>query len=146
MIHSSIVPRLTLPGLLRAAIFIASAASAAGAPAVVRFKARCLQDLVGSIPGILESQDRTNGQFGKGIWIVTDQNVIFPLAAAWSYQDSANPYYHSRELLDAVMAGGDALIADADERGMWEFRKRTARSGARSLCPGRIRAGCGRIR
>ncbi len=70
-------------------------AGAAGAPfrlaEVVRFQQRCLEDLVAQVPEILASQDRTIGRFGSGVWIVQDQNVLLPLAAAWSYQDARNP-------------------------------------------------------
>jgi hypothetical protein len=91
---------------------------------MVRFKERCLADLVAQVPALLESQDRATGRFGTGIWIVTDQNVMLPLAAAWSSKSSRNPYYHDRAVLEAVMSGGDALIADLDKDGKWEFRKK----------------------
>lgn len=100
------------------------AATGVSAADPVRFKSRCLEDLTAQVPEILASQDRATGRFGKGIWIVNDQNVMLPLAAAWSWKASSNPYYHSRELLDAIMAAGDALIADQDERGQWVFRKK----------------------
>lgn len=88
------------------------------------FKRECLEALVKAVPGILASQDAATGRFGSGIWIVNDQNVLFPLAVAWATEDENNPYYHSEQVLAAIMAGGDALIDDQDERGMWEFRKK----------------------
>jgi hypothetical protein len=91
---------------------------------MVRFKDRCLADVVTQTPALLASQDRTTGRFGKGIWIVNDQNVMLPLAAAWSFKNSRNPYYHDRAVLEAIMSGGDALIADLDKDGKWEFRKK----------------------
>ena len=36
------------------------------------------------MPAILDSQDTATGRFGKGPWIVADQNVMFALAAAWA--------------------------------------------------------------
>ena len=95
-----------------------------GLAAPVRYKERCLQDLVKQVPRILQTQDRKTGRFGTGIWIVTDQNQMLPLAAAWSFKDEKNPYYHKAELLEAVMAAGDALIDDQDANGQWVFRKK----------------------
>ena len=121
---------------LRLALLLSGAAAGLlPAAEVLHLKQRCLQDLVAAVPAILQSQNRTNGQFGKGIWIVTDQNVMFPLAAAWSWQDAANPYHNSREVLDTVMAAGDALIADADERGRWEFRKKDGSTWGKIFMP-----------
>lgn len=102
--------------------FVLAAATLAAAP--VRFKNRCLEDLTAQVPEILASQDRATGRFGTGIWIVTDQNVMLPLAAAWSWKSAGNRYYHAPELLEAIMAAGDALIADQDARGQWVFRKK----------------------
>jgi hypothetical protein len=90
----------------------------------VQFRQRCLEDIVAQVPEILSSQDAKTGRFGTGIWIVTDQNQMFPLSVAWSYKDAKNPYFHSAQLLTAIMAAGDALIADQDAAGMWEFRKK----------------------
>jgi hypothetical protein len=88
------------------------------------YRAEFLRELVRQIPDILKSQDAATGRFGTGIWIVTDQNVLLPLAAAWSTQDPANPFYHSPEVLEAIGKGGDALINDQDAQGMWVFRKK----------------------
>ncbi len=88
------------------------------------FKAEFLKQLVKHVPLLLKTQNRENGQFGTGIWIVTDQNVLFPLAVAWSRKDPANPHYHDPALLEAIGKGGDALIAAQNERGMWIFRKK----------------------
>ena len=86
-----------------------------------RFKEDSIQQLMEAIPDILADQDRETGRFGGGIWVVTDQNVLFPLAAAWALP---GPYHHDSVLLDAIVAGGNALIEDQDEKGMWEFRKK----------------------
>lgn len=106
----------------QAILLFLAAATLAAAP--VRFKTRCLEDLTAQVPEILASQDRASGRFGAGIWIVNDQNAMLPLAAAWSWKAPANRYYHSPEVLDAIMAAGDALIADQDARGQWVFRKK----------------------
>lgn len=85
---------------------------------------RFLKSLVADVPTILKRQNPDTGRFGTEPWICDDQNVIFPLAAAWSIKDPANPYYHSPAVLEAIMKGGDALIAGQDKRGLWEFRKK----------------------
>src|SRR5687767_7239260 len=104
------------------ALVMSSAHALAEAP--WQFKKEFLPHLVKDVPEILKSQDKSTGRFGSGIWIVTDQNVLWPLAVAWATDDPANPYFHSDEVLEAIMSGGDALIADADEQGMWEFQKK----------------------
>ncbi len=90
----------------------------------VEFKDRCLRDLVAQAPAILASQDKRTGRFGEGIWVVNDQHAMLPLAALWATRAEGNPYYRSADLLTAVMAAGDALIADQDASGKWEFRKK----------------------
>ena len=101
----------------------------------VEFRARCLDDIVAQIPGILSAQDAKNGRFGTGIWIVTDQNPMFPLAVAWSYQDAKNPYFHSTQLLTAIMSAGDALIEDQDADGRWVFRKKDGSTWGKIYMP-----------
>lgn len=101
----------------------------------ITFKDRCLADIVKAVPGILKSQDPKTGRFGTGIWLVTDQNEMYPLAAAWATKDPKNPYYHSDELLNAIMAAGDALIADQDETGQWEFRKKDGSTWGKIYMP-----------
>jgi len=83
-----------------------------------------LRILVASVKPTLRSQDRRTGRFGTPPWICNDQNVLLALAAAWAIKDRANPWYHKRELLDAIMAGGDALVDDQDCDGRWTFRKK----------------------
>lgn len=102
------------------AIGIVSTASAEE----LRYKELALQSLVKAVPSILKSFDRSTGRFGSGVWICTDQNVIFPLAVAWATKSDQNPYYHNPDLLEAIVAGGNALIADADKDGAWVFRKK----------------------
>jgi len=80
-----------------------------------------LESLVSAVPKILASQ-KPNGQFGTEPWIVTDQNLLLALAAAWRLPDS--PHHHSDDLLQAIVRGGDALIDAQDEAGMWIFRKK----------------------
>ena len=88
------------------------------------YKKQFLPYLTDAVPKLLETQDKKTGGFGTQPWICTDQNVIFPLAAAWAIQDSDNPYYHKPELLEAVMLGGDKLIAEQKPSGKWIFRKK----------------------
>jgi hypothetical protein len=90
----------------------------------LKFKQSFLPYLVRAVPEILKTEDPDTGHFGEGIWIVTDQNVVFTLAAAWSYKSDDNPYYHDSKVLNAIIAGGDAMIAAQDQNGMWEFRKK----------------------
>ena len=101
----------------------------------VEFRQRCLDDIVAQIPGILSAQDAKTGRFGTGIWIVTDQNPMFPLAVAWSYKDAKNPYFHSAQLLTAIMAAGDALIEDQDADGRWVFRKKDGSTWGKIYMP-----------
>lgn len=98
--------------------------SAGDAPSELRFRDDFLKRLVAEVPGILKTQDPNTGRFGTGIFIVGDQHPIYPLAVAWATQSEGNPYYHDPKVLDAIMDGGDALIADADETGAWVFRKK----------------------
>ncbi|HEU0142656.1 MAG TPA: hypothetical protein VFQ79_23235 [Bryobacteraceae bacterium] len=125
------IRRLTL-NRLALLLLLASAPLSAG---MVRFKERCLEDLVAQVPKILASQDAKTGRFGEGIWIVTDQNVLLPLAAAWSFQHERNPYYHKPEILNAIMSGGDALIDDQDADGRWVFRKKDASTWGKIYMP-----------
>lgn len=84
-------------------------------------------DFLAQIPEILSLQSRATGRFGTEPFIVTDQNVLWPLAVAWATAptpERPNPYHHDQELLAAIIAGGDALIDAADERGRFEFRKK----------------------
>jgi hypothetical protein len=106
------------------ALLISPYASAGAAHYTAHFKDRCVRDLGSQVPNILRSQDPKTGHFGTGIWISTDQNVLLPLAAAWSYQDAHNPYYHSAQLLNAIMLGGDALIEAQDKDGKFLFLKK----------------------
>ncbi len=83
-----------------------------------------IDSLVDDIPGILNSYHAETGRFGTEPWICRDQNVIFPLAVAWSLDDPSNPFYHSDELLAAIAGGGEALVDAQDEAGRWRFDKK----------------------
>ena len=111
---------------LLAVVLAAWLASGADAAEAWRFKQEFLPALVKAVPGILESQDKSTGRFGTGIWIVNDQHAMYPLAVAWATPPGAgeNRYHKSPEVLEAIMSAGDALIADMDDQGMWEFRKK----------------------
>lgn len=74
-----------------------------------------------AVPGILADQ-REDGRFGTAPWTCLDQHRIFHLAAAWSLENS--PWFHSDEVLAAIVLGGDALIEAQDEQGMWTFLKK----------------------
>jgi hypothetical protein len=88
------------------------------------FRAEFLPHLLKGVPGMLKSQDPATGRFGTSPWICTDQNVVWPLAVAWSMRSDANPYYHNPDVLAAIVKGGDALIADMNSAGQWTFRKK----------------------
>src|SRR6266498_1147332 len=64
------------------------------------YKKELLPQLVDHVDDILKTQDKSTGRFGTGVFIVTDQNAIFPLAAAWAIDDPANPWHQKPELLD----------------------------------------------
>ena len=89
-----------------------------------RFKERLLPVLTRQVPGILKTFNPKTGRFGSGVWICTDQNRIYPLAVAYATRGEGNPYYKDPRLLEAVVKGGDALLADADAEGRWVFRKK----------------------
>ena len=91
-----------------------------------------LEGLMRAVPGILEAQ-KENGQFGTDPWVCGDQNVIYPLAAAWSLKEST--YYQDEKVLDAIVKGGDALIEEQDEKGMWTFRKKDHSTWGQILMP-----------
>jgi hypothetical protein len=80
--------------------------------------------LVESVKPILETQDPKTGRFGTKPWTCRDQNVLFPLAVAWFLNDADNPWHHDKNLLEAILDGGDALVEAQDRRGMWTFRKK----------------------
>ncbi len=83
-----------------------------------------IKSLVSSVSNILQTYDPESGRFGTDPWTCQDQNVLFPLAAAWSIKDPANPYYHDEKLLAAIARGGEALVDAQDGEGKWIFRKK----------------------
>ena len=118
------VSRNTVRGVKPAVFFIVALLAPCCPGATSQYKDRCLKDLVTQVPGILKSQNSGTGRFGEGVWVVIDQNVLLPLAAAWSYKNPANPYYHSAEVLQAILKGGNALIDAQDANGQWLFNKK----------------------
>ena len=90
----------------------------------LKFKEDFVRRLAAAVPSILKDQDSKTGRFGKGIWVVNDQNSMYPLAVAWATKSDDNPYYHDPKVLKAIVAAGDALAADANDKGQWEFRKK----------------------
>jgi hypothetical protein len=91
-----------------------------------------LESLDAAVPVILASQ-KANGQFGTEPWICLDQNVLLPLAAAWSLKESA--HHRSEKVMDAIVRGGCALIDAQDEKGMWTFRKKDHSTWGQILMP-----------
>jgi len=83
-----------------------------------------IRSLVGEVPGILKGYDAATGRFGDEPWTCQDQNHIFTLAAAWALDVPENPYYHEPDLLSVIARGGEALVDEMDEWGMWTFRKK----------------------
>mgnify|MGYP000995750059 FL=1 len=47
-----------------------------------------VMSLVTGVDAILKTQDAESGRFGTEPWVCTDQNVLFPLAAAWADRKS----------------------------------------------------------
>src|SRR5689334_16450067 len=117
---------MIFPRYRRAIFFVALVcfASSTRADEPWNYKKEFLHYLTDAVPQLLKGQNKNTGAWGNEPWIVTDQNVIFPLAAAWAIDDAANPYHHNDEVLDAVMLGGDKLIAEQKPNGMWIFRKK----------------------
>jgi hypothetical protein len=83
-----------------------------------------LKSLAEAVPGCLAEFHPETGKFGTEPWICSDQNRIFPLAAAWAIEDPDNPWYHNAKVLQAIAKGGEALADDMDKEGMWTFRKK----------------------
>ena len=83
-----------------------------------------VKSLADAVPGYLKQFHPETGRFGTEPWICSDQNVIFPLAAAWSLEDPNNPWFHDAKVLEAIGRGGEALIDDMDPKGMCTFRKK----------------------
>jgi hypothetical protein len=90
----------------------------------LKYKQDLFSVLIKQVPGIMRTYDKETGRFGKGIWICRDQDVLYPLAVAYSYESESNPFHKEKVLLEAIMKGGDALIEDMDEKGQWMFRKK----------------------
>lgn len=126
--------RLTLFALIVSMLLSARVLSGDPHPEL-KYKEDFIRGLAAGVPNILKGQDSKTGRFGTGIWVVGDQNVMFPLAVAWSTQSPDNPYYHDRKLLDAIVAAGDALIEDADEDGQWVFRKKDGSTWGKIYMP-----------
>ncbi|HEX8520612.1 MAG TPA: hypothetical protein VF669_00065 [Tepidisphaeraceae bacterium] len=77
-----------------------------------------------AVPELLKTQNKQTGAFGSEPWICADQNHVYPLAVAWATEDPHNPWYHNDELLNAIILGGDKLIAEQKPNGKWIFRKK----------------------
>lgn len=88
------------------------------------FKDRALEQLVARVPGILKTYDRKTGRFGSGLFVVGDQNQLFPLAVAYATPSAKNRYHRDPALLEVILKGGDALIEVQDPQGRWRFDKK----------------------
>src|SRR3989304_2353571 len=88
------------------------------------YKGRLLSTLVKQVPEILKTYDAQTGRFGTGIWTCRDQGVMYPLAVAYATNARDNKFYKDPKLLEVIMKAGDALIADANSKGQWVFRKK----------------------
>jgi hypothetical protein len=94
-----------------------------------------IKSLVNSVGEILKTYHPETGRFGTDPWVCGDQNVILPLAAAWSIKDPANPYYHDKKLIAVIAKGGEALVDDQDAEGKWIFRKKDQSTWGQILMP-----------
>ena len=101
----------------------------------LNYRENFIRGLAAGVPNTLKTQDPKTGRFGTGIWIVNDQNVMFPLAAAWATESPDNPYFHDQTVLEAIVKAGDALIEDADESGQGEFRKKDGSTWGKIYMP-----------
>ncbi|HOB74048.1 MAG TPA: hypothetical protein PKG54_05925 [Phycisphaerae bacterium] len=99
----------------------------------LKYKEAFLAKIASQVPSVLKHFDPQTGRFGRGVWIVTDQNVMLPLAVV--YATPGTPYYKSEELLSVLIKAGDALIADADENGLWVFRKKDGSTWGKIAMP-----------
>jgi len=108
--------------LLAISLIISTVADAASPE--FKYKEFLIGSLVKQIPDTLKQYDPATGRFGKGIWLSTDQNRMFAVAAAYAIPSENNPYFKDKQMLEVIMKAGDALIEDMDEKGMWEFRKK----------------------
>ena len=127
--HRSLHHHRVLGSLVLALFILSVGGFAAQAAAADPFKAWpprafLIKSLVKSVDETLKTYHPETGRFGTEPWVCGDQNVILPLAAAWSIKDPANPYYHDKKLLAVIGKGGEALVDDQDEDGKWIFHKK----------------------
>ena len=99
-------------------------------------RAEFLPHVVRATPAILKSQDPLTGRFGpvEG-WTVARQNVVFVLAAAWRAQSDHAPDAGDEQVLQAIIAGGDALIAAQDTDGRFPFYGSDGEAYGRTYLP-----------
>ncbi len=101
----------------------------------LRFNDRFAKLLIEGVPQITANYDPQTGHFGKGIWICTDQNSMYPLAVAYSLDVPGNKYHKNPQILEMLMKAGDALIEDADANGQWVFRKKDGSTWGKIYMP-----------
>ncbi|MBP7140279.1 MAG: hypothetical protein KBA71_00085 [Opitutaceae bacterium] len=121
--------RLTLTGciFLTANIFSVCATT-------LTFKDRLEPRLVGMIPELIKEFSPETGRFKQGPFDARGQDPIYTLATVYSLNFAGNPYYKSHEILNMIIAGGDALIREQDDRGMWPFNKNGSYWGQTFMC------------
>lgn len=109
--------------ILLAAVVAATATGFVRAEDLI-YKDQLLASLIKQVPDILKTYDAKTGRFGSGIWICRDQDIMYSLSVAYAAKLGDNKYYRNPQLLETIMKAGDALIADADDKGQWVFRKK----------------------
>ena len=83
-----------------------------------------VKSLAADVPKLLKAFHADTGKFGSKPWICSDQNRIYPLAAAWALEHPDNPWFHNPKVLEAIAKGGEALVDEMDKNGKWTFRKK----------------------
>lgn len=87
----------------------------------------CLNILIASAPSIINSLQKSTGRFifneDDNGWGITNQDLIYPLAVLYTSMDPRNIYYNRRDVLEAVLLGGDCIRNFQYEDGRVEFLK-----------------------
>ncbi len=117
------------------AVFIAGVTFDAPAHASdLKYAQRLQSLLVEKIPELIKSFDPETGRFKQGAFDARGQDPIYALATAYSLNFKGNPYYKNQEILNTIIAGGDALIRAQDDKGMWPFNKNGSYWGQTYMC------------
>ena len=73
-------------------VALAAAVARPAQAAELKYKQRLLADLVKQVPQLLKQYDAQSGRFGRGIWVCDNQNLMYPLAAAYATPGPGNRY------------------------------------------------------